>query len=225
MARRDPTVTRDTLLNAAESLVLSHGFAGAGVAAITAGTGLTRGAFFHHFPTKQALAEALIERWALGDAHQLDTKLSLAERLTSDPVQQLVVFVGLFAEEAEQLERPEPGCLFGAFSYQEGLLGGETWDRITRAMLMWRGRLRGKLDEACAVRSPTVEVDLDSLADMITVLFEGAFIMSRATGEAAVLGAQLRHLQTYLGLLFAIGEAPRAARSVSARTSSAGASG
>lgn len=202
MARRDPAATREALLNAAEPLVFTRGFAGAGVEAIIAGTGLTRGAFFHHFPTKHALADALVERWASADARQMEEKLARSERLTSDPVQQLVVFVGLFAEEAEQLEAPEPGCLFGAFCYQEGLVEEATWERITNAMLMWRDRLRTKLKAACERRSPAAPVDLDSLADMITVVFEGAFIMSRATGEAAVLGAQLRHLQTYLALLF-----------------------
>ncbi len=202
MRARDPQASRTAILDSAEKLVLARGFAGSGLAAILAETGLTKGAFFHHFPSKAALADALVERWAYADAAQLESKLARAQALTRDPVQQLVVFIGLFIEEAETLERPDPGCLFGAFCYQEGLLDAQTMQRVDEAMQLWRRRLRAQLDRACAVRPPRADVELDSLADLVTVTFEGAFIMAKATGEAGVLAAQLRHLRTYLELLF-----------------------
>ena len=46
------------------------------------------------------------------------------------------------------------------------------------------------------------EVDLDSLADMITVLFEGAFVLARSMDAGAVFADQLRHYRTYLQLVF-----------------------
>jgi TetR/AcrR family transcriptional repressor of nem operon len=46
-------------------------------------------------------------------------------------------------------------------------------------------------------------VHLDSLADMMTVVFEGAFILSRTLKEPQAFAEQLRHYRQYLELLFA----------------------
>ena len=44
--------------------------------------------------------------------------------------------------------------------------------------------------------------DPATVADLVTVLFEGAFIVSRSTGESSTVAAQLRHFRNYLELLF-----------------------
>lgn len=54
---------RDQLLEAAFGLFLTHGFDGTGIAAILAETGLSKGAFYHHFASKQALYEEVIVRF------------------------------------------------------------------------------------------------------------------------------------------------------------------
>jgi TetR/AcrR family transcriptional repressor of nem operon len=45
-------------------------------------------------------------------------------------------------------------------------------------------------------------VDAASLADVFTVVLEGAFISSKALDEPQVIGEQLRHFRNYLELLF-----------------------
>lgn len=42
----------------------------------------------------------------------------------------------------------------------------------------------------------------DSLADMMTVIFEGAFIVSKTLKEPGTVAAQLGHYRDYLVLLF-----------------------
>src|SRR5690606_30813305 len=59
--------TRERLLDAAEQLYLERGYGATSVEAIVAAAGLTKGALFHHFPTKHDLALALIERYATSD--------------------------------------------------------------------------------------------------------------------------------------------------------------
>ena len=51
---------RDRLLNAAEELFAKHGIAGTGTRAIAEHAGTSAGAFFYHFPSKDALVLALI---------------------------------------------------------------------------------------------------------------------------------------------------------------------
>lgn len=200
---RDGTSNRTAILDATERLVLERGFAGAGVEAIINAVGTTKGGFFHHFASKQALAHALIERWAAGDRHQLETKMSAAEELVDDPLQQLLVFVGLFIEEADEYSGEIPGCMFASFSYQADQFDEPVHRILAESMLRWRHRIRAKLDEVYTVHPPVVQVDPDALADSVNAVFEGAYVVSRSVQDGTVVAAQLRLLRTHLGLLFA----------------------
>lgn len=61
--KKQPVVTRQLILDAAGAAFSSHGYAGAGLGPIVSETGLTKGALFHHFTDKRALALA----WITGD--------------------------------------------------------------------------------------------------------------------------------------------------------------
>lgn len=203
---RDAQATRTAILDAAERLTFERGFAGAAVDAILAASGSSKGAFFHHFASKQALGEALVARWARGDAAQLEEKLTRAARLAEDPVQQVLVFLGLFIEEAEDAAAGGagelPGCLFAAASYQAELFTPATRDLVSASMLAWRGRLQEVFSRALA-QHPGVTADPAALADSLNVVFEGAFVVSRAVGDPGVVAAQLRLHRSLLAALFA----------------------
>ncbi len=66
--------TRERILQAAEASFNEHGFDASGVAEICARAGVSKGAFYHHFPSKQAVFLALLERWLAG----LDRELAAA---------------------------------------------------------------------------------------------------------------------------------------------------
>ena len=195
--------TRTRLLDAAEALVNRQGFAASSVEQIIEEAGVTKGTFFYHFKTKNDLARALIDRFAAGDQEVLRSSMGRAEKLADDPLQQLLVFVGLLIETAEQLDdTPEPGCLFATYCFEAGLFDDETKQVIRDAMMNWRAVVGEKLRAAAARHPPKREFDADGLADMITVLFEGAFVVSRTLGGGNVFVEQLRQYRTLLQLLF-----------------------
>ena len=59
--KKQPLQTRLAILEAAGSEFARHGYAGTGLGSIVARAALTKGALFHHFPDKQALAAAWID--------------------------------------------------------------------------------------------------------------------------------------------------------------------
>ncbi|MDX1660122.1 MAG: TetR family transcriptional regulator C-terminal domain-containing protein, partial [Nitriliruptorales bacterium] len=118
------------------------------------------------------------------------------------------VFVGLFREEADALTQPYPGCLMGSYCYEAGLFDETVIDTIRETMAAWRERLLEKLEEVAAAYPPRRDVDLVSLADQITVVFEGAYIVSKVMAEPEVVAAQLTHQRTYLELLFSPSTTP-----------------
>jgi TetR/AcrR family transcriptional repressor of nem operon len=196
---RDGTATRTRILDAAQTLVLQQGYAGTSVDDVIEAAGTTKGGFFHHFPSKQEL----VERYAAEDTAVLNELFSRAERMSRDPLQQLLLFVALQEESAEELAEDDPGCLFASFCYERDLFDPATREVIAHALREWRERTRAKLGEVVERYPPRITVDLDALADQGVALYEGAYVLSRALGEPDILKGQLRHFRTYLELLFA----------------------
>jgi TetR/AcrR family transcriptional repressor of nem operon len=54
---------RDKLLDAARDEIRKRGYAATSVDALCAAAGVTKGAFFHHFPSKGALGAAAADHW------------------------------------------------------------------------------------------------------------------------------------------------------------------
>lgn len=198
----DGTATRATIMDMAEELVLHQGFAGTSVDSIIGEAGVTKGAFFHHFPSKQDLAHALIERFADRDQGHLFDKVHRAEKLQRDPLQQMLVFIGLFIEEAEIVTQPSPGCLMGSYVYEAGLFDDHTLKVIQDNMILWREELTRRFEKIAETHPPALDVDLRALADLMYVIIEGAFIMSRSLKEPETVADQLTHYRNYIELLF-----------------------
>ncbi len=204
---RDGRGTRTAIMDAAETLILDQGFAATSVERIIAAAGVTKGTFFHHFPSKADLARAIVERYAEADRAHLEDGLARAEGLSRDPLQQVLIFVGLMREQALGLDAEHPGCLFASYCYQAQLFDEGTLRVITDALDAWRRRLGAKLAEAVQRHPPRLPADPDDLADMLTVVFEGAFVLARTRKEAAVVATQLGLYRDYLDLLFGAREA------------------
>jgi TetR/AcrR family transcriptional repressor of nem operon len=198
-----PTATRDRILDAAEALVLQHGFAATTVDAVLAAAGSSKGAFFHHFPSKAELGQALVARYADMDAATLERLMERAETLTDDPAAQLVAFLGAFEDELDDLAGAQPGCLFVSFIYESDLGGSGTEEIVRESILLWRRRLLAKLEAAAATRPSLADADLEALADAAFSAFQGGFLLARAMDDPGLLRRQVAHLRRYVELLLA----------------------
>lgn len=83
--------TRAQLLEAAEACFSESGYDGASVAEICRRAGVSKGAFYHHFSTKQAIFLELLSRWLEG----LDTQIALARQNAPDVLAALVTISGI----------------------------------------------------------------------------------------------------------------------------------
>jgi TetR/AcrR family transcriptional repressor of nem operon len=199
---RDPERTREKILDAALSLILDHGFGSTTVDAVVRRAGITKGAFFHHFASKAELARALVDRYALLDREQLARHLERARKLSSDPLQQVLILIGLYEEDFEAMDAPFPGCLFASYIYENKLFDEGTIEVLRASTLMWRQVMREMLERVVAVYPPKVPVELESLADLFYALTEGSYIMTKTLGDKTLLARHARHLRSYLELLF-----------------------
>ena len=202
--------TRDKVLDAAQERIIRFGYAGTSIDHVIEAVGVTKGTFFYYFKSKADLAAALIERYATQDRALLQGTMGRAEQLSSDPLHQLLIFCALLAETLDQQDLENPGCLFASFAYESGHFEPPVLEIVKESTTLWRSRLSEKLRKVAASRPPKVEVDIEALADMLTVLVEGAYVMARSTHEPGLFGRQMTHYLNYLELLFSAKEAPQA---------------
>ena len=92
--------TRGALLAAARAMFAEYGFAGAAREDIVASAGVTRGAMYHHFESKQALFQAVFEEVE----GELCDAIAIAAMADADPVEQLRLGARAFLAHASTPE-------------------------------------------------------------------------------------------------------------------------
>lgn len=199
---RKGNATRTAIMDAAEALIMEQGFAATSVERVIERAGITKGSFFYHFPSKADLAHAIVERYAENDRRHLEEGLAQAERMSRDPLQQVLIFVGLLREEMLAMGEDGAGCLYASYCYEAELFDGHIMGVVVAAFGRWRERLGAKLAEAMERHPPRLPVDPWALADMLTVIFEGAFVLSRTRRQPEVVAEQLALYRDYLELIF-----------------------
>ena len=194
--------TRNRIMDAAHALILEQGYASTPIDQVIEKTGIAKGAFFYHFKSKTELAEALVERYARTEESAMTETMRRAENLSRDPLQQVLLLVGLFEEMFAGLTEPHPGCLFASYCYQNELMTERVHTIVAATVLLWRDVLKKKFLEIEAIYPPREKTNYDSLADMFLTVFEGAFVLSKTLNDPGVIVAQLRNYKTYIELLF-----------------------
>ena len=197
MSRPPRGEARARLLEAARSLVRHRGFAATSVDDLCAAAGVTKGAFFHHFPSKEALGVALIDDWtamtgAMFAAHPYNFK--------DDPLDRVFGYLDLRREIMGE-PVPEFSCVAGT-TVQEAY---ETSPPIRAAAERSLGsgfeHVRPHLAEALAAH-PVPGVTAEGLAQQFQVVLQGGIIVAKALDDPAPAREALDHLERYLRLLF-----------------------
>lgn len=199
---KDSTSTRDSILDAAQEQILEKGYGGTSVDAILSQTGVTKGAFFHHFPTKQDLAYAIIERYAAADRAMLDEFVERASEIASDPLHRLLIVIGLYQDSMGVRNDPTKGCIFAAYGYQSGVFGERTSEVVTDSFAYWLDVIGGMFQEAIDAHPPRKDVSAQDLAMTALTIFQGGLSLSKNFNNPDLLAVQLRHFRSQLELLF-----------------------
>lgn len=193
---------RERILVQAEAAVLEKGFAATSIEELIAGAGVTKSAFFYHFRDKNELARAMMERYIAQHDAMLADILSRADELHEDPLHGFLVGLRLFEEMMSDLPGTHPGCLVASYVYQDRLFSREVRDLTLQGFLGWRELFRSRLKAIAAIYTPSVEIDLDDLADMAQALVDGGIVLSRLTDDPLALPRQVRLFRTFVRMIF-----------------------
>jgi TetR/AcrR family transcriptional repressor of nem operon len=202
MATAKGSETRDRILTAAEGLVMERGFAGTSLDDILGSTGLTKGAFFHHFRSKADLGRDLLHRFADTDIAAFKRMSERADALAEDPLQAAIMFIKLFEDELRSLPEPFPGCMLASYVYESAQFEADVRDFIAEVFRRWVRYFEDKFTAVMETRKPKIDVTAKELAETIVSIYEGAFILSRAYRQPDIIIRQSELFRQHLGLVF-----------------------
>lgn len=200
---RDGSATRQRILAAARDLVIANGYRATSVDAVLAAAGTSKGAFFHHFESKRALADALVDAYVAEDLGMLQLGLEAAEAAGADPVMRVLAFVQFFEDRADEIMTGTTGCLYTSVLAEMELIEAGASDPIAKAVAQWRDAFAHLLRAALPHRNG---IDVDALSDHLFVTFEGAFLLARTTGQPGEMRRQLATVRHLLAALLKSGE-------------------
>lgn len=196
--------TKERILAAAEPLILKQGFAGTSLEDILEKTGLTKGAFFHHFKDKAALARSLVERYARKDYELFEKFAKEAEALSGDPLEQTFLFLKGFESFVEAQSSPLAGCVFAAYTYESLQFDPSIHRFISDSMKKWSALYESKFAAILVYRKPKRDATAKELADMIVSIIEGGFVLARVQNDSRLVARQSKQFRQYLELLFGV---------------------
>lgn len=194
---------RSKLIDAAHLLVRRQGYAATSVDQICATAGVSKGAFFHHFASKEELGVAAAEQWT-ARADQLIFTLPPWVRI-EDPLERLLAHIDF---RLFMLEGPAEGftCFVGTM-VQESFASSEVLRAASDASISaYCERLAVDIDAAIARYGIRDDVSAISLAYHIQAVLQGAFIIAKARNSPKEARDSVLHLKRYIKMLFERGE-------------------
>ena len=199
---RKASDTKGRILDVAEAAVLEKGFAATSIEELIAAVDITKSGFFYHFKDKNELAKALLIRYVEREDALFDDLFARADELNEDPLHGFLVGLKMMSELMADLPNGHPGCLVASFCYQDRLFDKEVRDLNTKAVLNWRKRFRKRLELIAARYPPKGSVDLDDLADMLSVIADGGIILSRVVNDKQALPRQIMLYRDFIRAVF-----------------------
>jgi TetR/AcrR family transcriptional regulator, transcriptional repressor for nem operon len=196
------------LLDAAVHVIRSKGYSGARVEDICAEAGLTKGAFFHHFVSKEACAIAAAAHFAANADALFD---AAPYNQLADPRGRVLGYVD-FRKAILQGELPQFTCLLGTM-VQEAYDSHPAIRAASDHYISEHAeRLEADIAEAKARYAPDAAWTPASAALYSQAVLQGAFILAKAKHGPQVAADCLDHLRRYFEILLPIGSAEHPAR-------------
>jgi len=197
MAREQ--IAKDKLLDAALSLIREKGFSATTVEDLCERAGVTKGAFFHYFKSKNELGVAAANHWSAVTGALFE---QAPYHDLEDPLERVLAYIE-FRRSLLQGGIPEFTCLVGTMVQETYDAHPDIRDACGASIFGHAGTLVADIEAARSAHGVTGDWTAESLAAHTQAVLQGAFILAKAKGDVRVAIESVDHLRRYVELLFA----------------------
>jgi TetR/AcrR family transcriptional repressor of nem operon len=184
--------TRAAIVSAASELVRRNGYTATTVDGICAQAQVSKGAFFHHFKSKDEAVEEALGQWDAGAAAmEARAPFQSARSPRARVLGYMDLYISVFDNPALM-----KSCLAGTTVQEIADTNTTLRDAAHVCFAGARDRFTALLDDAC--RGSRRRVDTASLAALWMATIQGSLILFKASQDAAVIHRNLEHVKTYI---------------------------
>jgi TetR/AcrR family transcriptional regulator, transcriptional repressor for nem operon len=191
--------SKTRFLDAALHVIRAKGYSATRIEDVCEAAGLTKGSFFHHFDSKEALALAAADYWCEMTGAVFAAAPYQAHQ---DPVDRLLAYVE-FRKSLLMGDLPDFTCLVGTMVQEVYDTHPGIREACNRSISDHAATLVPDIEAAMRERGISAEWSAESLALYTQASIQGAFILAKAQHGQAIAAACIDHLRRYLELLFA----------------------
>ncbi|HEV7325110.1 MAG TPA: TetR/AcrR family transcriptional regulator [Bosea sp. (in: a-proteobacteria)] len=194
---------RTRLLEAARDVIRAKGFAATSVDDLCRAADVTKGAFFHHFESKEALGVAAAEFWtkevtpffAAAPYHQ-----------PAEALDRVLAYVA-FRKAIIAGEIHEFTCLVGTMAQEVHASAPDIRDACGRSIFGHAATLEADIEQARRDHGITTTAwAAESLARHTQAVLQGGFVLAKAGNDPDLARESLDHLDRYIRHLFHVAE-------------------
>jgi TetR/AcrR family transcriptional repressor of nem operon len=184
--------TRQKLIQGATELIRKKGYVATTLDHVCQHSAVTKGAFFHHFKTKEELAEACLVAWdSMAAAMEEGAPYQRMASGRAKAIGYMEFFIGVF-DDPKILK----SCLAGTTAQEVSDTNPALRDAANVCFQNAEKRFQALLDDACkTLRKP---VDTASLAALWVATIQGSLILFKASQDPFVIRRNLKHLKQYI---------------------------
>ncbi len=186
--------TRQSILERNYEAIHRNGFQGTRTDKVIADLGITKGAFYHYFPSKTALGYAVVEEILtpryVGIWRELD-------KLEDHPIDGIIHILEGFKSEFDQ-KQIELGCPLNNLIQEMSPLDEGFQQRLNKILDEMHGAIARALQRAADNIQLSVIVAPSDLAHFILAALEGSFSIGKSRQSKAVFDRSIDQLIRYL---------------------------
>jgi AcrR family transcriptional regulator len=189
---RDPERTRELLLQAASREIYRSGFQSASLDTILASAGVTKGALYYHFDSKEALGYAVVEEVIAPDVRGV--WLRPLQR-GKDPIAALIGIVQGISVRPEDVRG---GCPLNNLAQEMSPLDAGFRKRLSIVFDAWRKAIASVLREGQTHGSVRRDVEPADAAGLLIAMVEGYGSLAKNAQDPKVMKAGIRNIVGWL---------------------------
>jgi TetR/AcrR family transcriptional regulator, transcriptional repressor for nem operon len=201
--QRDPERTRECLLQAAFREIYRSGFQSAGLDTILAAAGVTKGALYYHFKSKDGLGYAIVDEVIAPD---LRAKWLRPLQSGKDPIDTLI---GIVQGESVRPEDIRGGCPLNNLAQEMSSLDEGFRNRLAMVFHAWQDGIASALREGQARGRVRRDVEPDETAGFLIATLEGYVSLAKNAQDAKVMKAGIKNIVGWLRSLRSPGNRKR----------------